>query len=74
MNISIKKILGSVAVAGLIAVAAPVGAQALSLANPASALTAKHASEGVTTEVRWGRHRSWRRPVWRPRHHHRRRW
>ncbi|MBR1216972.1 hypothetical protein JQ557_03155 [Bradyrhizobium sp. U87765 SZCCT0131] len=79
-----KKILGMFAVAGLLAVAAPVGsAQALSLANPAAAAATKTASEhlGMTTEVRW-HHRHWRghrwhhHRHWRHRHwrHHHRRW
>ena len=60
-----KKILGFLAVAGLMFVVTPSQqANALSLANPAGVATAKHASESMTTEVRWrrggwGRHRGW---------------
>lgn len=67
-----KKILGFLAVAGLLFIAAPSErAQALSLANPAAAATAKTASEhlGMTTEVRY-HHRHWRRHHgWHHRHH-----
>ncbi len=64
-----KKILGLLAVAGLMFVVTPSQqANALSLANPAGAASAKHASGSVTTEVRWRRggwgrhyHRRWRR-------------
>ncbi len=65
-----KKILGLLAVAGLMYVAAPAEhAQALSLANPGTAATTKSASEnlGATTEVRWHGH-------WHRRHWHRRHW
>jgi hypothetical protein len=73
---SIKKVLGLAAVAGLLSVAAPVGqAQAFSPANPAAAVSAKFASENMTTEVRWRRHYGYHRHYWRPRYHHRRyRW
>ncbi len=73
---NIKKALGLAAVAGLLSVVAPVGqANAVSLTNPGVAATAKQASDGMTTEVRWYRHRGWHRHYgWRHRWHHRRRW
>lgn len=69
---SIKKALGFAAVAGLLSFAAPVGqAQAFSPANPA-VTSAKIASENMTTEVRWYRHRGWHRHYgWRHRWHRR---
>ena len=68
-----KKILGFLAIAGLLFVAAPSGpAQAMSLANPGAAAAARQVSDGVTTKVDWHRvptigysHRH------RYRHHHR---
>lgn len=51
-----KKILGFLAVAGLLFVAAPsVPAQAMSLANPGAAAAARQVSDGVTTKVDWRR-------------------
>ncbi|WP_458758704.1 hypothetical protein ACSVBT_20490 [Afipia sp. TerB] len=51
-----KKILGLLAVAGLLFVAAPSGpAQAMSLANPGAAAAARQAADGVTTNVDWRR-------------------
>lgn len=51
-----KKILGLLAIAGLLFVAAPSGpAQAMSLANPGAAAAAKQAADGVTTNVDWRR-------------------
>ncbi|MBN8980759.1 MAG: hypothetical protein J0I29_05700 [Rhizobiales bacterium] len=71
---SIKKILGLTAVAGLMAVAVPAGqAQAFSPANPAAS-SAKFASESMTSEVRWRRHYGHHRHYWRPRWHRRHRW
>ncbi len=69
-----KKILGLLAVAGLLVVAAPAQrAHALALSNPGAAATAKYASEnlGMTTEVRWHR---WHHHRWGHRHHWRRHW
>ncbi len=64
-----KKILGFLAVAGLAFIATPSQqANALSLTNPAGIASAKHASESVTTEVRW------RRGGWGGRRHWHRRW
>ena len=72
---NIRKVLGLAAVVGLISVAAPIGqANAVSLANPGVANSAKYASEGMTTDVRWRRGRGYHRHYgWRPRYH-RRRW
>lgn len=71
MKMNIKTLFGLAAVAGLLVVAAPSDrAQALSLLNPGTTASAKHASEGLTTEVRWGRHHGWRHRHW----HHRRHW
>ncbi len=66
-----KKILGFLAVAGLMLIAMPSQqASALSLANPAGVASAKHASESTITEAGWhyrgGHHRRW--------HGHRRGW
>lgn len=76
-----KKILGFLAVAGLLFVAAPAEqAQALSLANPAALATTKTASEslGVTTEVyyrRWHRHYGYHRHYgWHRHYGYHRRW
>lgn len=80
-----KKIFGFLAIAGLLFIAAPSErAQALSLANPGGAATARHASEnlGMTTEVRWhhrhhgwrGHHRHHRHHGWRHHRHHRHHW
>ena len=73
---NIRKVLGLAAVVGLISVAAPVGqAQAVSLANPGAAVSAKFASEGMTADVRWRRHGGYHRHYgWRPRYHRRHRW
>uniref|UniRef100_UPI001954CBA4 hypothetical protein n=1 Tax=Escherichia coli TaxID=562 RepID=UPI001954CBA4 len=49
-----KRLLGLLAVAGLVTLAAPVGqAQAISLINPAGAAAAKHLSDNLI-EVRHG--------------------
>jgi hypothetical protein len=69
----LTRILGLVAVAGLLLVAVPAErAQAVSLANPATAASAKDASEtlGMTTDVHW-RHYHWRHYHWRRHHWHR---
>ncbi len=71
---NMKKILGLAAVAGLMSIAAPTGqAQAMSLANPGSAVSAKFASENMTTDVRWRRqYRGYHRHYgWRHRGHRR---
>jgi hypothetical protein len=51
---SLKKILGFVAVAGLMFVAAPQYAKATSLLNPLSAATAPSSADGALIEVRGG--------------------
>jgi hypothetical protein len=82
--VNVKKILGFLAVGGLLILAAPTErAQALSLLNPGAAAAVQDDSK-LTTEVRWHRHHGWRRHHWRHRHwgwrrhhwHHRhwRRW
>jgi hypothetical protein len=63
-----KRILGFVAVAGLLMMAAPAErAQALSLSSPIAAAAVQDESSKLTTEVRyhrhWGYHHRW--------HHHR---
>lgn len=70
MKMNIKTIFGLAAVAGLLAVAAPADrAQAVSLINPAASSSAKHASENITTEVRWRHHHRWHRHHGWRRHH-----
>lgn len=50
-----SKMLGFLAVAGLLLAASPIErANAMSMSNPGAAGTAKYASEGFTTEVRGG--------------------
>jgi hypothetical protein len=78
-KISVKKILGLLAIGGLLVLTAPAErAQALSLASPGAAAAVQDDS-GLTTEVRWGhrhgwhhRHWGWRRHHWH--HRHWRRW
>lgn len=64
-----KKVLGFLAVAGLLFIAAPSQqAQAAALATPASVVLAQHASENMATEVHYRRgHHSSRHRTWRPR-------
>ena len=58
---NVKKILGFLAIGGLLVVATPAErAQALSLASPGIAAAVQDDSGKLTTEVRW-RHRHWRR-------------
>ena len=66
---NIKKLLGFLAVGGLLVLAAPAErAQAVSLLNPGIAAAVQDDSR-LTTEVRWHRHRGWgRHHGWR-RHH-----
>jgi hypothetical protein len=81
--VNVKKILGFLAVGGLLMLAAPAErAQALSLLNPGAAAAVQDDSK-LTTEVRWHRHYGWRRHHWRRhygwhrhhwRHRHWRRW
>jgi hypothetical protein len=83
--VNVKKILGLLAIGGLLIVAAPAErAQALSLINPGAAAAVQDESSKLTTEVRWHRHWGYHRHHWRHRHwgwrrhhwHHRhwRRW
>ncbi len=59
---NVTKLLGLAAVGALLVLAAPAErAQALSLGNPAAATAVQDGSKQMTTEVRWGRHRHWRR-------------
>jgi hypothetical protein len=64
-QMSVKKILGFLAIGGLLVVAAPAErAQALSLASPGIAAAVQDDSSKLTTEVRWGYHRRWHRRHW----------
>jgi hypothetical protein len=79
IHMNVKKILGFLAIGGLLALAAPAErAQALSLLNPGAAAAVQDDSSKLTTEVRWHRHHGWRghrgwhRHHWR--HRHWRRW
>ena len=61
---NVTKLLGLVAVGGLLMLAAPT-AQAVSLSSPgAAAATVQDGSQKLTTEVRWHRG-GWRRGGWR---------
>lgn len=63
MKMNVRTLFGLAAVAGLLAIAAPVGsAQAMSLSNPAASSAAKQASGAPTMDVHWRRHHGW--------HHH----
>jgi hypothetical protein len=82
--VNVKKILGLLAIGGLLVLAAPAErAQALSLASPGIAAAVQDDSGKLTTEVRWRhhgwrrhhgwhRHYGWHRHHWR--HRHWRRW
>ncbi len=66
--ISFKKMLGLLAVGGLMAIAAPSErAQAVTLSTPAAAAPVKAASDGLTTQVQYRHHHHGHRP----RHYHR---
>ena len=74
---NVKKILGFLAIGGLLALAVPAErAQALSLASPGIAAAVQDDSSKLTTEVRWGRHHGWhhRHWGWRRHHWHHRHW
>ena len=84
---NVKKILGFLAIGGLLVLAAPVQrAQAVSLINPGIAAAVQDDSSKLTTEVRWHRHwgyhhrwhrRHWgyhRHWGWRRHHWHHRHW
>jgi hypothetical protein len=76
-KINVKKILGFLAIGGLLALAVPAErAQALSLASPGIAAAVQDDSGKLTTEVRWHRHHGWRRHYGWRRHHgwHRHHW
>jgi hypothetical protein len=79
IHVNVKKILGFLAIGGLLVLAAPAErAQALSLASPGIAAAVQDDSGKLTTEVRWHRHHGWRRHHGWHRHHwrhrHWRRW
>jgi hypothetical protein len=73
--VNVKKILGFLAIGGLLILAAPAErAQALSLLNPGVAAAVQDDGK-LTTEVRWHRHHGWRRHYgWRRHHWHHRHW
>jgi hypothetical protein len=73
--VNVKKILGFLAIGGLLAVAAPAErAQAVSLASPGTAAAVQDDSGKLTTEVHW-RHHGWHRHWgWHRHHWHRRHW
>ena len=59
---NVKKILGFLAIGGLLVLAAPAErAQAVSLASPGIAAAVQDDSSKLTTEVRWGHHHGWHR-------------
>jgi hypothetical protein len=73
--VNVKKILGVLAIGGLLAFAAPAErAQALSLASPGIAAAVQDDSSKLTTEVRWGHHWHHRHWGWRRHHWHHRHW
>jgi hypothetical protein len=81
--VNVKKILGFLAIGGLLVLAAPTErAQALSLINPGVAAAVQDDSSKLTTEVRWGWHHRWhhrhwgyhRHWGWRRHHWHHRHW
>jgi hypothetical protein len=72
--VNVKKILGFLAIGGLLVLAAPVErAQAVSLINPGIAAAVQDDSSKLTTEVRWHRHH-WGHHRWHRRHWHHRHW
>lgn len=67
-----KSILGGLALAGLLIIAAPAQhATALSLINPGAAAVQEESGK-LTTDVYW--RRGWHRHHWRHRHWRRHRW
>lgn len=56
-----KKLLGFLAIAGLLVIAAPAKEAAASVLTPGIASTVQSAPEALTTEVRWRRHRGYHR-------------
>jgi hypothetical protein len=75
IDVKLKKILGFLALGGLLVLAAPSErARASSLLNPGVAAAIQDDSR-LTTEVRWHRHRGWHRHWgWRRHHWHHRHW
>jgi hypothetical protein len=70
MHVNVKKILGLLAIGGVLALAAPAErAQAVSLINPGIAAAVQDDSGKLTTEVRWHRHHGWRHHYGWRRHH-----
>jgi hypothetical protein len=70
IHVNVKKILGFLAIGGLLVLAAPVErAQAVSLASPGIAAAVQDDSSKLTTEVRWGHHHGWHRHHGWRRHH-----
>jgi hypothetical protein len=60
--VNVKKILGLLAIGGLLVVAAPAErAKAVSLINPGIAAAVQDDTGKLTSEVRWHRHHGWRR-------------
>jgi hypothetical protein len=67
---NVTRLVGLVAVGGLLILAAPAErAQAMSLANPGAAAAVQQGSRVETTEVRWHRHHWHHRGHWHHRHH-----
>jgi hypothetical protein len=65
--VNVKKILGFLAIGGLLVLAAPAErAQAMSPINPGIAAAVQDDSSKLTTEVRW--HRHWGHHRWHRRH------
>jgi hypothetical protein len=67
ISMKMTRVLGLAAIGAVLVLAAPAQqAQALSLANPATANAIQESSKVTTTEVRWHGHGHW--------HHHHRHW
>jgi hypothetical protein len=63
--VNVKKILGFLAIGGLLVLAAPAErARAVSLINPGIAAAVQDDASKLTTEVRWGYHHRWHRRHW----------
>ena len=72
---NVKKIMGFLAIGGLLVLAAPgERAQAVSLASPGIAAAVQDDSGKLTTEVRWGHRWHHRRWGWHRHHWHHRHW
>jgi hypothetical protein len=73
--VNVKRILGFLAIGGLLVLAAPAErAQAVSLASPGIAAAVQDDSSKLTTEVRWGHHHGYRHHGWRRHHGWHRHW